>query len=349
MGSRSPSTSSSSPGELIRTGNGLKKTCYFIQLFCCFQPTLRPGYPFWHLQVLRRTSQSNILSPKIIIHYQDQSLSGTVENFFAPQVQTFPGYHSHHNPPQAERFERALRRYLTRKVQSRSEIPIVCIFSSFVEAFKVSVLRLDLKLWWEYVVQEGCPCTRSTVIIFSFFFKILTLKTFAGHFFVRSTDLLSLPNVNPDSAFGMQVRDQDPYVYIVVNDDLPPFYLEGQFNFLNVSFIGFYRGRPKRFAGGELSGCSSLHVEQGGEEDKVCMNLLFLLIIVFRILCFYFLGSDCCLFVSWILLASGYTHSVCPPPPVCKKSYRWVQLSCWKCLLQKILNFLSIDVVLYFL
>ena len=71
----------------------------------------------------------------------------------------------------------------------------------------------------------------------------------------------------------MQVRDQDPYVYIVVNDDLPPFYLEGQFNFLNVSFIGFYRGRPKRLAGGELSGCSSLHVEQGGEEDKVCMNL----------------------------------------------------------------------------
>ena len=28
----------------------------------------------------------------------------------------------------------------------------------------------------------------------------------AGHFFVRSTDLLSLPNVNPDSAFGMQVH-----------------------------------------------------------------------------------------------------------------------------------------------
>ena len=81
MGSRLPSTSSSSPGELVRTGNGLKKTCYFIQLFCCFQPTLRPGYPFWHLQVLRRTSQSNILSPKINIHFQDQSLSGTVENF----------------------------------------------------------------------------------------------------------------------------------------------------------------------------------------------------------------------------------------------------------------------------
>jgi len=34
--------------------------------------------------------------------------------------------------------------------------------------------------------------------------------TFHGHFFVRSTDLLSLPNVNPDSGFGMQVSiDED--------------------------------------------------------------------------------------------------------------------------------------------
>ena len=33
----------------------------------------------------------------------------------------------------------------------------------------------------------------------------MSLHTFHGHFFVRSTDLLSLPNVNPDTAFGMQV------------------------------------------------------------------------------------------------------------------------------------------------
>ena len=136
MGSRLPSTSSSSPGELIRRRNGLKKKSYFIQLFCCLQPTLRPGYPFWYLQVLRRTSQWNILSPIIIIHFEDQSLSSTVENFFVTQVQTFPGYHSHHNPPQAERFERALRRYLTRKVQSSSEIPIVCILSLLTKPSK---------------------------------------------------------------------------------------------------------------------------------------------------------------------------------------------------------------------
>lgn len=33
----------------------------------------------------------------------------------------------------------------------------------------------------------------------------LSIDTFHGNFFVRSTDLLSLPNVNPDAGFGMQV------------------------------------------------------------------------------------------------------------------------------------------------
>lgn len=33
----------------------------------------------------------------------------------------------------------------------------------------------------------------------------LTIHTFHGNFFVRSTDLLSLPNVSPDAGFGMQI------------------------------------------------------------------------------------------------------------------------------------------------
>lgn len=33
----------------------------------------------------------------------------------------------------------------------------------------------------------------------------LQIHTFHGNFFVRSTDLLSLPNVNPDAGYGMQV------------------------------------------------------------------------------------------------------------------------------------------------
>lgn len=37
----------------------------------------------------------------------------------------------------------------------------------------------------------------------------LAIHTFHGNFFVRSTDLLSLPNVNPDAAFGMQITYEE--------------------------------------------------------------------------------------------------------------------------------------------
>lgn len=38
----------------------------------------------------------------------------------------------------------------------------------------------------------------------------LTITNFHGNFFVRSTDLLSLPNINPDAGFGMQVNIEEP-------------------------------------------------------------------------------------------------------------------------------------------
>ena len=37
------------------------------------------------------------------------------------------------------------------------------------------------------------------------FTKGLSLHTFHGNFFVRSTDLLSLPNVNPDHGYCMNM------------------------------------------------------------------------------------------------------------------------------------------------
>ncbi|KAJ8937286.1 hypothetical protein NQ318_020336 [Aromia moschata] len=37
----------------------------------------------------------------------------------------------------------------------------------------------------------------------------LSIHTFHGNFFVRSTDLLSLPNINPDAGFGMQVAIEE--------------------------------------------------------------------------------------------------------------------------------------------
>ncbi|CAG2123187.1 unnamed protein product, partial [Medioppia subpectinata] len=38
----------------------------------------------------------------------------------------------------------------------------------------------------------------------------ISIHTFHGNFFVRSTDLLALPNVNPDSGYGLQISiDED--------------------------------------------------------------------------------------------------------------------------------------------
>lgn len=39
--------------------------------------------------------------------------------------------------------------------------------------------------------------------------KGLSLHTFHGNFFVRSTDLLTLANVNPDSALGVQIQYEE--------------------------------------------------------------------------------------------------------------------------------------------
>lgn len=38
----------------------------------------------------------------------------------------------------------------------------------------------------------------------------LSLHTFHGNFFVRSTDLLAMANVNPDSALAVQVQLEEP-------------------------------------------------------------------------------------------------------------------------------------------
>ncbi|XP_078576784.1 protein transport protein Sec24A-like isoform X4 [Branchiostoma floridae x Branchiostoma japonicum] len=81
----------------------------------------------------------------------------------------FPGFHPVRAPAQVTRFERDLRRYLTRKIGFEA------------------VMRIR--------------CTRG-----------LSIHTFHGNFFVRSTDLLSLPNVNPDAGFAMQVSIEEALV-----------------------------------------------------------------------------------------------------------------------------------------
>lgn len=66
-----------------------------------------------------------------------------------------------------------------------------------VELFTKSLERyVSRKIGFESVMRVRC--TRG-----------LSIHTFHGNFFVRSTDLLSLPNVNPDAGFGMQISYEE--------------------------------------------------------------------------------------------------------------------------------------------
>ena len=73
-------------------------------------------------------------------------------------------------------------------------IPLYCETKpQLVKTLQKSFERyLTRKVGFEAVMRVRC--TRG-----------LAIHTFHGNFFVRSTDLLSLPNVNPDAGFGMQV------------------------------------------------------------------------------------------------------------------------------------------------
>lgn len=66
-----------------------------------------------------------------------------------------------------------------------------------IELFRRTLERyITRKIGFESVMRVRC--TRG-----------LAIHTFHGNFFVRSTDLLSLPNVNPDAGFGMQISYEE--------------------------------------------------------------------------------------------------------------------------------------------
>ncbi|XP_048764632.2 protein transport protein Sec24A-like isoform X2 [Ostrea edulis] len=71
---------------------------------------------------------------------------------------------------------------------------------SLSEKYEADLRRyLTRKVGFEAVMRIRCT-------------KGLSIHTFHGNFFVRSTDLLSLPNVNPDAGFGMQMSIEDSLV-----------------------------------------------------------------------------------------------------------------------------------------
>ncbi|RVE64240.1 hypothetical protein OJAV_G00144640 [Oryzias javanicus] len=66
-----------------------------------------------------------------------------------------------------------------------------------VERFQKDLKRyLNRKIGFEAVMRIRCT-------------KGLSIHTFHGNFFVRSTDLLSLPNVNPDAGFAVQMSIEE--------------------------------------------------------------------------------------------------------------------------------------------
>nr|XP_043874300.1 protein transport protein Sec24A isoform X2 [Solea senegalensis] len=98
--------------------------------------------------------------------YCDLASLGCISRYSAGSVYYYPSYHHQHNPAQVERFQKELKRYLTRKIG------------------------------FEAVMRIRCT-------------KGLSIHTFHGNFFVRSTDLLSLPNVNPDAGFAVQMSIEE--------------------------------------------------------------------------------------------------------------------------------------------
>ncbi|XP_040907623.1 protein transport protein Sec24A [Toxotes jaculatrix] len=98
--------------------------------------------------------------------YCDLASLGCISRYSAGSVYYYPSYHHQHNFAQVERFQKDLKRYLTRKIG------------------------------FEAVMRIRCT-------------KGLSIHTFHGNFFVRSTDLLSLPNVNPDAGFAVQMSIEE--------------------------------------------------------------------------------------------------------------------------------------------
>lgn len=98
--------------------------------------------------------------------YSDLASLACMSKYSAGCIFYYPSFHSTHNPSQAEKLQKDLKRYLTRKIG------------------------------FEAVMRIRCT-------------KGLSAHTFHGNFFVRSTDLLSLANINPDAGFAVQLSIEE--------------------------------------------------------------------------------------------------------------------------------------------
>ncbi|XP_062392004.1 protein transport protein Sec24A isoform X1 [Sardina pilchardus] len=133
-------------------------------------PHLSPATDFYKKLALDCSGQQVAVDLFMLSsQYCDLASLGCISRYSAGSVHYYPNYHNQHNPAQTERFQKDLKRYLTRKIG------------------------------FEAVMRIRCT-------------KGLSIHTFHGNFFVRSTDLLSLPNVNPDAGFAVQMSIEENLV-----------------------------------------------------------------------------------------------------------------------------------------
>ena len=131
-------------------------------------------------------------------------------------IYSYPGLHNMHNPVEVERFEGDLKRYLTRKIGLEAVMRVRCTKGRVTSAQSIlqsvcpdpsSSLSVQCCTLRRYIVYFSLPSGSLTITVLCP--AGLTIHSFHGNFFVRSTDLLSLPNINPDAGFGMQVAIED--------------------------------------------------------------------------------------------------------------------------------------------
>lgn len=104
--------------------------------------------------------------------------SADAVKFSSGTVYHFPGYHFTRHPLEVVRFKKLFVRYLTRRIG------------------------------FEAVLRIRCSKGKHS---FMLFYRCLglALQNFHGNFFVRSTDLLAVANVSPDSSLSVQIQYEE--------------------------------------------------------------------------------------------------------------------------------------------
>lgn len=101
----------------------------------------------------------------------------------------------------------------TRNLQDRSEMSDECS-NWFCLIFGVNIFSICFRVF-KHRVPVGfkyLPEFFTLLTVLSELFDLLvglSIHTFHGNFFVRSTDLLSLANVNPDAGFAVQMSIEE--------------------------------------------------------------------------------------------------------------------------------------------